>query len=119
MRFLSDQDVYAVTVNLLRDNGFEVVTASELGLSRASDPKLLMTAQSEGRIFLTRDRDFGALVHVGGMPGGVIYLRMLPSTTHVVHDELLRVISTYNEQQLSRAFVVVEAGRHRFRVISS
>lgn len=34
MRFLSDQDVYAVTVRFLRDLGHDVVTAAEFSLSR-------------------------------------------------------------------------------------
>ena len=37
MGFLLDQDVYAVTARFLRDCGHDVVTASELGLSRAID----------------------------------------------------------------------------------
>ncbi len=38
MRFLADQDIYAVTVRLLRDAGHDIVTASEMG---ASQHKLL------------------------------------------------------------------------------
>ena len=37
MKFLLDQDVYALTKHFLREQGYEVVTASELGLSRALD----------------------------------------------------------------------------------
>jgi hypothetical protein len=36
VRFLCDQDVYAVTAQFLRDLSHNVVTASELGLSRAT-----------------------------------------------------------------------------------
>ncbi len=35
MKFLLDQDVYAVTTHFLLENAFDVVTASELNLSRA------------------------------------------------------------------------------------
>ena len=35
MRFLADQDVYAVTINFLKASGNEVVTAAQLGMAQA------------------------------------------------------------------------------------
>jgi predicted nuclease of predicted toxin-antitoxin system len=64
MNFLLDQDVYTLTAHFLREQGYDVTTASELGLSRALDSELLKTAGEQGRIFVTRDRDFGNLVFV-------------------------------------------------------
>ena len=115
MRILADQDVYAATVAFLRGHGHDVVTASEVALSRASDTDLLHAARSDGRILLTRDRDFGGLMFVDASAGGVIYLRVLPSTLIAVHDELARVLGQYDEQELLNALVVVEPGRHRLR----
>ena len=115
MRFLTDQDVYARTVALLRGWGHDVITAAELGKSRASDTELLRAAEGEKRIFVTRDRDFGNLVVAQGLATGVVYLRMLPSTQAVVHAELERVLSRYSETELLSAFIVVERGRHRLR----
>ena len=64
MRFLLDQDVYALTIRFLRDLGHDVVTAAEFGLSRAADTVLLARAGQERRLFVTRDKDFGGLVFV-------------------------------------------------------
>jgi predicted nuclease of predicted toxin-antitoxin system len=80
VRFLADQDVYAGTIRFLSVLGHEVVPAARLGLARAPDADLLRVAHEQQRIFLTRDRDFGALVFARGGESGVIYLRMLPST---------------------------------------
>jgi predicted nuclease of predicted toxin-antitoxin system len=115
MKFLTDQDVYAGTIAFLQQLGHDVVTAAQLGLSRADDTDLLQAAQSQGRIFVTRDRDFGNLVFVQALGTGVIYLRMLPSTQLAVHAELERVLNQYSEADLLKAFVVVEPARHRFR----
>lgn len=41
MKLLSDQDVYAVTVRLLRELGHDVVTAAERGLSLYEEIELL------------------------------------------------------------------------------
>ncbi len=79
---------------------------------------MLSITQEQGRIFITRDRDFGVLVFVRDLGMGVIYLRILPSTLGVVHEELETVLMSYSEDELKRAFVVVEPGRHRFRRLS-
>ncbi len=115
MRFLVDQDVYASTVRFLSDLGHDVVPVARLGLSRAKDSQLLRVAREQGRVFVTRDRDFGGLVFVEGQGPGVIYLRALPSTQNAVHAELERVLTLYAERELQISFVVVEPGRHRIR----
>jgi predicted nuclease of predicted toxin-antitoxin system len=115
MRLLLDQDVYATTAGFLVDAGHDVVLVGQIGLSQASDEEILNTAQMQGRILVTRDRDYGNLVFVRAIGTGVIYLRILPANINAVHSELERILQTYSEAELSGAFVVVEADRHRFR----
>ena len=119
MRFLADQDVYAMTIGFLSGLGHEVVSAAQVGLAKAEDAELLRVAHEQARIFVTRDRDFGALVFVRGSGPGVIYLRILPSTQNAVHAELERVLTLYSEQELQASFVVIEPGRHRIRKLGS
>jgi predicted nuclease of predicted toxin-antitoxin system len=64
MKFLLDQDVYAVTERFLSNLGHDVVPVARIGLSRADDEEILQVAQEQGRILVTRDRDFGNLVFV-------------------------------------------------------
>lgn len=118
MRFLLDQDVYAATGRFLKDLGHDVVTAADIGHSQAADSHMLSIAQEQGRIFVTRDRDFGELVFVRNLGVGVIYLRILPSTLRAGHRELETVLVSYSEDELKRAFVIVGPGRHRFRRLS-
>ena len=117
MRFLLDQDVYQLTNNFLRDLGHDVVTARDLGLSRATDLVLLARAGEEQRILVTRDKDFGGLVFVERRGRGVILLRISTSTLRATHQELKRVLELYGESELPGAFVVVEPGLHRFRTL--
>jgi predicted nuclease of predicted toxin-antitoxin system len=115
MEFLADQDVYASAVRFLIQLGHDVVQAAEVGLGRAEDTEMLRVARQRGRLFATRDRDFGGIVFLQGGGPGVIYLRMLPSTQAAVHAERGRVLTLYSQSDLRGAFVVVEPGRHRIR----
>jgi predicted nuclease of predicted toxin-antitoxin system len=115
MRFLLDQDVYAKTARFLRAEGHDLLQVSELGLSQATDETILSTAQTQNRILITRDRDYGNLVFVQALGTGVIYLRILPTTLAAVHAELGRVTAQYSAAELSKAFVVVSNDGHRFR----
>lgn len=117
MKLLIDQDVYEITARFLVNLGFDVVRVAELGMSQASDEENSKKALELNRIFVTRDRDYGNLVFVKGIRSGVLYLRILPSEISQVHAELKRVLSLYNEDELKSAFIVIEAGRHRFRRI--
>jgi predicted nuclease of predicted toxin-antitoxin system len=115
MKFLLDQDVYAASAQYLRELGHDVVHVSQLGLSRAKDKELLSAAQSQGRIFVTRDRDFGHLVFVNKLGSGVLYLRILPSTLNATHAEIKKILEIYDEEELRVAFIVIEPGGHRIR----
>ena len=59
MKFLLDQDVYALTARFLRELGHDVITAAEVGLSRAADTVLLARAGQEGG-FLLRGTEISA-----------------------------------------------------------
>jgi predicted nuclease of predicted toxin-antitoxin system len=114
---LLDQDVYRRPAKFLADSGHDVVAVAELGMSSASDQENLNKAKELGRVFVTRDRDFGHLVFVKGLQVGVIYLRILARDSPQVHVELARVLTDYSEADLKNSFVVVEAKGHRIRKI--
>jgi predicted nuclease of predicted toxin-antitoxin system len=115
VKFLADQDVYGVTIRFLRELGHEVIPVADIGLAQGGDEELLKTAQTLGRIFVTRDRDFGNLVFVKALGAGVIYLRIAPSTQQSAHDQLEKVLKAYSTTELMNAFVVVEPDGYRFR----
>ncbi len=117
MKLLLDQDVYELTARYLAELDHDVLKVSEIGMATSEDEENLQKAGELGRIFITRDRDYGNLVFVREIRIGVLYLRMLPSNRDAVHLELKRILDDYTEEELRAAFVVVEAGRHRFRRI--
>ena len=119
MRLLVDQDVYTLTIDWLRREGHDLVTAQELGMQRAPDDELLQQAKSMDRRFLTRDKGFGTLVFLQKrLSAGVILLRISPATIEEVHRELRRLLQERDEEELRSLFCVVESRRYRIRHLS-
>jgi predicted nuclease of predicted toxin-antitoxin system len=118
VRFLTDQDIYQITLEWLKSEGHDVATARELNLHRASDKDLLNKAVAEDRRVVTRDKDFGALVFLRKkLSPGVIILQTTPNTIADVHVEFKRLVREHDEEELRRSFCVVEAHRYRIRHI--
>ena len=103
MRVLADSNIVAQPVRAMRDAGDDVVYISE----RAADPgdeALLAEAVSEGRVFLTKDHDIGALVHRDLQPHrGVLLLDDLgdPSAEAAL---VLAALSSHGDQLAAAAF---------------
>ena len=118
MRLLANQDIYSLTIEWLRKEGHDIVTARELEMQRAADEELLRKARETDRLFLTRDKDFGGLVFLyKGVSAGVIFLRITPATVQEVHQELNRLFQEHNREELRDLFCVVQPHRYRIRRI--
>jgi predicted nuclease of predicted toxin-antitoxin system len=118
MRFLVDQDVYKLTIDRLREWGHDVVTVKELGLQRSPDDDLLRIARAKDRLLITRDKGFGAIVFLNKtIATGVIMLKVTPTTTDAVHQEIRHLLEEHSEEELRRLFCAVEPRRHRIRQI--
>lgn len=65
------------SVLLLRDHGYDIISIGE-EYSGVSDEYVMHLAQSEKRIIITFDRDYGELIYKYNFkpPKGVIYLRL-------------------------------------------
>lgn len=70
MTLLADHDLWAVTLDVLRTEGHDIVTAAEIGLAQAPDRTFLKEAAARQQFLLTRDRDFGRLVFAEGHQDG-------------------------------------------------
>ncbi len=119
MKFLTDQDVYQLTIDYLRNSGHEVITARELNMHRAADHELLQKAREMKRLLVTRDKDFGALVFLKKeLSTGVILLRGQPLDIDEIHGELSKLLRKYIEDELHCYFCVVERNGYRTRRIN-
>ena len=62
MNLLLDQGLPRLAVPELRRFGFDVVHAGDVGMAAATDDELLLFARREGRVIVTLDADFHALL---------------------------------------------------------
>ena len=87
MRLFVDQNVPRAVVDILREDDHDVTWAQ---MSHPGDPDdiLLEVAQTEERVLLTFDTDFGTLAFEKGLPAssGIILFRLtLTAPTTVAH----------------------------------
>lgn len=114
MRWLADECVSAVLVNRLRDAGHDVLYVAEF-LSGATDPAVLELANSQRRVLLTEDKDFGDLViRSRRVVPGVILLR-LDAEAGDEKWRRLRTAITELGDRIGGRYIVVDAKRIRSR----
>ena len=116
MRFLATAGISPKTVHFLRRAGHDAVHVRELGLQRASDREGADRAGAEGRILLTFDLDFGAVLalNIVDRPSVVIF-RLSDERAESVNRRLETVLAEQGKALEAGALVLVEDGRYRVR----
>jgi len=77
MKLLVDQGLPRSAVQRLREAGVDVLHVAECGFTTASDRDILDLAYREGRVVVTLDADFHALLAISGAQGpSVIRVRV-------------------------------------------
>ncbi len=112
MQLLADESCHFGFVRALRAAGHDVLSVAETS-SGAADAVVMELARQEGRVLLTEDRDFGALVFAYAQStAGVIYLRYRAPARAAVAQTLMALV-TERAPDLKGAFAVVQPGRIR------
>ena len=112
MKFLIDRCAGRRVAEWLRQRGHDVREAREYWPD-PGDAALLQAAAAEGRILITIDTDFGALVYVtGASHAGIIRLPDVPARDRIALME--QILARYDEPGLSGSIVTVTGTRIRF-----
>lgn len=94
--------------------GHDVLFASE-HFADAADEALLALAWTEGRVLITEDNDFGALVFLRGLPHAGI-VRLVETTAAERADAIHTLIEQHADAMEHGAIVVVTRERIRIRL---
>lgn len=116
MRLLADVHISPRTVKFLRSLGHDVVRVSEALRPTASDQEIIDNALDDGRVVLTQDLDFSAVVALSGRSApSIVSLRLTSSRIENVNSRLAVAIPLIESDLREGAIVAVEDERIRTR----
>jgi predicted nuclease of predicted toxin-antitoxin system len=93
LRFIADMNISPLTVKTLAAEGVDIVRVSSLLPVNASDESILGLARQQGRVVITQDMDFSALLALGGHDEpSLVTLRLLNTDPNVVTQRLRQVL---------------------------
>jgi predicted nuclease of predicted toxin-antitoxin system len=76
VKLLLDANLSPEVARLLKEAGHDAIHVQDIGLLSAPDPEILQAADHDGRILITADSDFGALLALGSLASpSVVLLR--------------------------------------------
>ena len=81
MKLLLDANLSPEVARLLNEAGHDAIHVRDIGLLRAPDPEILQAAANGGRVLITADSDFGALLALGSLASPSVLL--LRSADHL------------------------------------
>ena len=114
MRLFADENLARAIVIWLRDQGHDVLYASDLQPG-ASDIDWLERAEAEERVILTSDKDFGDLIFRDRLTShGVVLLRLADMPLMERLARLQRVWSSVESHSIGK-FIVITPSKVRVR----
>lgn len=116
LRFLADMNISPQTVGALAAEGMDIVRVSSLLPANASDESILDLARRQGRVVITQDMDFSALLALGGHDRpSLVTLRLLNTDPEVVTQRLRQVLPQMEDALRRGCAVTVEDDAVRIR----
>ncbi len=99
----------------LRDQGYDILRASETGQDRADDQQILQKAISEKRILITLDEHFGdwVILPLSRHPG-VIRLKVTPTNSKKILNVLLPFLRLHSQDQFKDHMVILSEKRAKW-----
>jgi predicted nuclease of predicted toxin-antitoxin system len=118
MRLLVNENVSAGVIQALREHGHDILSAKESMRSKA-DEVILAQAQTEQRLVVTHDKDFGELAFRVGLPSGsgIILLRL--TGTNSDDDNRRAIQAIESRKDWAGHFSVATDDRIRMRPLIS
>jgi predicted nuclease of predicted toxin-antitoxin system len=108
MLFKVDEDLPKRVASLLRENGYDVATIVEQGMSGWKDTEIWLKIQAEGRFLLTADKGFADLrLYPPGTHAGIMLLRPDEDGIRPTVELLEKILQSYNLADLAGTITVV------------
>jgi len=101
--------------SVLRQTGYDVIRASEVGQSRADDRQILKKAINDNRILVTLDEHFGdwVVLPLHRHPG-VIRVKVNPTTADNILAILLPFLKPLSPDKIRNHLVIISSSREKW-----
>jgi predicted nuclease of predicted toxin-antitoxin system len=108
LKLYLDQMLRLDVAQALRNEGHDVMRASEVGQARADDYEILQKAIAEDRILVTLDEHFGdwVILPLSKHPG-VIRLKINPTTSKNAINLLMLCLRLHSSEQFKNHLVIL------------
>jgi len=115
LKLYLDQMLRLDVARALRDEGHDVMRASEVGQARADDQQILQKAIYENRILITLDGHFGDWVILPlTIHPGVIRLKVNPTTSNNIINLLIPFLNNHSFDQFKDHLVILSPERAKW-----
>jgi predicted nuclease of predicted toxin-antitoxin system len=118
VKFVVDMNLSPEWCGVLAAEGWDTVHWSQVGSPSADDHTVLESAKSSGRILLTHDLDFGAiLAATKTVAPSVVQIRVQDVLPETLGPRMVSILRSHETTLAAGALIVIEAARQRVRIL--
>jgi len=116
LEFLADMNISPLTVEQLRQQGWNIIRVSEKMNSNSKDKEVLAYARDNNKVLITQDLDFSMLLAVGGYTKpSVINLRLEKAHPDYVTTRIMEVVAAMAKELEEGVVISVDETSARYR----
>ena len=119
MKLLVDNALSPMIAQVLSAGGHDCLHVRDRGLQNASDPEILSLAETENRVIVSADTDFGALLAIRNKrkPSFILLRKTQGLRPEQIAQQLVAILHRYEEDLESGCVVTVGDRRIRIRAL--
>ena len=116
LQFLADMNISPLTVENLRKLGWKIGRVSEILDRKSKDIDILDYAREHGKVIITQDLDFSAIVAQSGLNSpSVISLRVANAKPVIITRILISVLPLIETELCEGAIVSIDEKEYRIK----
>lgn len=118
IRFLADENISPLTVKYIKEQGYDIVTVTNISLKSKPDEEIVHWAAKNNHIILTFDLDFGTIYYFSSKKTtGIIVLRLKPQTIENANEAIKKLLSSniLDKVENRKALLIVDKIKVRIK----
>ena len=114
--FLANMNISPITVEALRNHGWDIIRVSEVMDEKSKDIDVLVYAQKQNKVVITQDLDFSQILALRGYAKpSLINLRFENASPDFVTARIIDVVSSMEKELEEGVVVTVDKTSARYK----